>query len=188
MKLTSSFFQNKTTQQIAKELLGKILTYQTKDGIIKGIINETEAYTQEDEASHTYNGKKTKRNQAMFKKAGHIYIYFTYGMYHCLNIVTGEENKGEAVLIRSILPLEGIEIMKKNRNKQETKNLTNGPAKLCMAYNLNKDQNGIDILKENSKIYLENSNLKPKNLKQTKRIGISKATELELRFVCQEFE
>jgi len=123
----------------------------------------------------------------MFKKAGHLYVYFTYGMYHCCNIVTGEKDKGEAVLIRSIIPIKGIDIMKKNRKLNTLKNLTNGPAKLCIAFGINKKHDKLNLLDKNSKIYLEEKNYKPKKIKQTKRIGISKSKDLEWRFICLEF-
>ena len=173
--------------------MGKVLTYETKDGIIKGIINETEAYTEDDESCHAFNGNKTKKNEIMFKRAGHLYVYFTYGMYHCCNVVTGLENKGEAVLIRSVIPIKGRDQMIKNRkldfeNKKQLSNISNGPAKLCIAYGLDKNHNGIDLLDKNSKIYLEDLNYKPKNIGNTTRIGISKAKELMWRWHCKEFE
>lgn len=187
MRITTKFFENKSTLELAKELIGKVFTYETNEGILKGIINETEAYTQEDESCHAFNGKRTKRNEIMFKKAGHLYIYFTYGMYYCANIVTGKENKGEAVLIRSVIPIKGKDIMIRNR-KNNSKNIANGPSKLCMAYKLSKEQNGIDLTNPESKIYLEDLNFKPKKIIKTTRIGISKATHLEWRYICNEFD
>lgn len=188
MKLNQSFFE-KDTLIVAKELIGKILTYKSEKGTIKGIINETEAYTEEDEACHTFGGKKTKRNQTMFCKGGHLYIYFTYGMYHCSNIVTEKEGRGCAVLIRSVIPIAGIEIMKKNRNhkKENPKDLSNGPAKVCMAYGWDKNHNGIDTTKKDSQIYIEDLEYIPENITQTQRIGISKAKELDWRFKCDKF-
>lgn len=185
MRLLHPFF-NRQTETVAKELIGKVLVYESEEGIIKGIINETEAYTQDDEASHTFKGK-TKRNEVMFKEAGHLYIYFTYGMHFCANIVTEDENTGCAVLIRSIIPLEGKEIIKKNRNKEESKDLTNGPGKVCQAYGLSKDYNGIDLTDHKSKIYLEDLGFIPKKILITKRIGISKNKDRLWRFISKEF-
>lgn len=182
MKITQDFFINKNTLEIAEKLIGKVLVYETNEGILKGIINETEAYTQEDPASHSYMGKITQRNKTMFKRYGHLYVYFTYGMYHCINIVTEKENIGSAVLVRSLIPIEGKEIMIKNR-KGNIKNLTNGPGKISLAFNFNKELNGTDLLKPNSKIYLLDENCKPKNIKKTERIGISKGKKYLWRFV-----
>lgn len=194
MKLNSSFFENKTTLQLARELVGKVLVYESSKGIIKGIINETEAYTQEDESCHAFGGRETKRNEVMFRGAGHFYVYFTYGMYHCCNIVTGKEGKGEAVLVRSVIPLEGEELMMKNRKNSKRKSslsthqsLCGGPAKLAMAYGFGKVHNGVYLLDENSKLYLEDLEYEPEKVEQTRRIGISKAIELEWRFVTDEF-
>ena len=182
MRLENDFFENKSTLEIAKYLLGKTLVYETEQGILKGIISETEAYTQEDPASHTFNGKKAKRNETMFKNAGHLYVYFTYGMHYCANIVTGREGVGEAVLIRAVIPISGTDLMIKNR-KGNVKNIADGPSKLCQAYGFNRIHNGIDMFKEQSKIYLEDTGKKPLEIFQTERIGISNGKELPWRFV-----
>ncbi len=185
-KLDLSFFEGKCTLDVAKELLGKVLVFESSKGVIKGVINETEAYTEEDESCHAFGGRKTARNEVMFNRAGHLYVYFTYGMYHCCNIVTGLEGKGEAVLIRSVIPIEGKDIMIENR-KGNTKNVADGPAKLCLAYGFDKLHNGIDLLDEKSKIYIEDSDYVPLDVKQTNRIGISKAVHLDWRFVASKF-
>ncbi len=198
MRVNYDFFKNRNTIDIAKDLIGKVLVLKTKDNnFIKGIINETEAYTEDDEASHTFNGKN-KKNSVMYYRFGHLYVYFTYGMYYCCNIVTNEKNKGDAVLIRSVFPIEGLEIMKKNRikfnkknkirfNNINNKNLTNGPAKVCIAYGISLNDNGLDLLSKNSHIYLEDLGYIPKKIEITKRIGISKAKELKRRFYTGDF-
>lgn len=163
------------TLETAKNLLGMYLIHETPKGIIKGKIIETEAYLQNDPASHSYNGL-TNRNSAMFEEPGTIYVYFTYGMYHCMNIVTNKKGIGEAVLIRAIEPIEGIELMKKNRGKE--KNLCDGPAKLTIAFGINKEHNNAKL---NSKLRLETGE-KPKKIYSSKRIGISKGKDLKYRF------
>jgi len=189
MKLTEDYFQKLKTLDLARNLIGKVFVHETKNGIIKGIINETEAYIEEDEASKTYLGKRTKQNSILYEKAGKLYIYLTYGMYYCSNIVSGKENKGESVFIRSVIPIEGIEIIKKNRNwfKDNLKGLVDGPAKFSKGFNLNKNLNGYDIFKSNSKIYLEDLNFKPKKILNTTRIGISKGKHLKYRFYSENF-
>ena len=185
LKLDKTYFENKTTLELAKDLIGKVFTYESDKGTIKGIINETEAYTEDDESCHAYNGNRTKKNEVMFWESGHLYVYFTYGMYFCANIVTGPKGKGEAVLIRGVIPIEGKAIMIQNRkweNRPE-KDLANGPAKFAIAYNMKKEHNGENLLNPNSKIYIEDLGHIPTEIKATTRIGISKATNLEWRFI-----
>lgn len=186
MKLRHDFFAKKTTLELASDLLGKVLVYESDAGIIKGIINETEAYTEEDESCHAFGGKRTKRNEVMFKRAGFLYVYFTYGMHYCINIVTGIENKAEAVLIRSVIPLEGRDIMLHNR-RGRSQHISDGPAKLAMAYGINKKHNGVDLLSKQSPLYLQDMNYKADTIQQTTRIGISKAKDLPWRFLCKSF-
>src|SRR5205823_1768553 len=108
-----------------------------------------------DPASHAYRGK-TKRNEVMFRKGGHVYVYFTYGMHFCANIVTEGEGIGCAILIRGVEPVEGIDVMRKNRvgsggvvewwSRAPYTNLTNGPAKFCEAFGIARSENGTDLL------------------------------------------
>ena len=107
------YFYAQPTQVVAEQLIGCKLTCVTKSGLISAIINETEAYTQEDPASHSYMGRITKRNVVMFQEPGTIYVYMIYGMYFCFNIVTEKLGRGCAVLIRSIIPIKGIDILLK---------------------------------------------------------------------------
>jgi DNA-3-methyladenine glycosylase len=118
--------------EAAPRLLGCYLTRQTPLGIIKVKIVETEAYHQTDPASHSFRGV-TPRTAPMFQAGGRLYVYFTYGMHYCLNVVTGPEGVGEAVLLRAAEPLEGIDIMKVNRGTDNVRNLTSGPGKLAQA-------------------------------------------------------
>lgn len=140
-------FYFKNTKEVAQGLLGKILVYKTENGVLSGKIIETEAYYgEEDSASHAYRGKTT-RNAVMYGPPGHSYVYFTYGMHYMLNIVTELEGRARAVLIRALEPLEGIEIMKKQRRTDNTKNLCSGPAKLTQAMVISRKDNGLDITK-----------------------------------------
>jgi DNA-3-methyladenine glycosylase len=151
-------FYNRKTLVVAQELLGKYIihTYNKNDLIVR--ITETEAYCGAlDKACHSYGNKKTKRNTVMFGNPGYAYIYLIYGMYYCLNIVTEEEGKPCAVLIRGVEPVRGLEYMAFNRfgksydklNSYQKRNFSNGPGKLCIAMGLNKEYNGVDICKSN---------------------------------------
>lgn len=175
--LTKSFF-NRPTEQVAKDLLGCYLISKSANGKTIGKIVETEAYLFNDKASHSFNGQ-TKRNSPMFSHPGTIYIYFTYGMYHCFNIVTREKGVGEAVLIRALEPLEGLELMKKRRSTDNIKNLCSGPAKLVLAMDISKSLNNTLINKSSLKISQKDS---VPEIVTSKRVGIIKGANLPLRF------
>lgn len=143
-------FYRRDTCTVAKELLGKRIVRKLGSAELSGIITETEAYRfKDDPASHAYRGI-TPRNQAMFGKVGKAYVYFTYGMYFCMNVVAkSKEFEAGAVLLRAIKPETGIEKMLKNRNKPNTTNLTNGPAKLTQALKISKKHYGVDLVSNN---------------------------------------
>ena len=167
----------KDTLTVAKQLLGWELRYQSNKGPVGGIIAETEAYTEDDPACHAFNGNKTKRNAPMFNSAGHLYIYFIYGMYHCINIVTEPTGTGAAVLIRELIPTIGIDIIKTNRPKiKKESDLLNGPGKLMLGLDIPATLNNQPLLVPNCPIQL----LAPtKSIQYTShpRTGISKATD-----------
>ncbi|MDR0324182.1 MAG: DNA-3-methyladenine glycosylase, partial [Treponema sp.] len=125
----------------------------------------------------------TKRNAPMFGPAGHTYVYLIYGMYHCLNIVSGKKGEGEAVLIRALEPVQGIGLMEKRRNTKKIENLCSGPGKLTQAFGITRKQNNISLLEGNLRIY--DSPLKPEICTST-RIGLSAGKELELRFFIKD--
>ncbi|GAC1429314.1 MAG: DNA-3-methyladenine glycosylase [Chloroflexota bacterium] len=135
---------------VARDLLGMELLFAGPAGLVGGLIVETEAYHGRlDAASHAYRGR-TERNAVMFGPPGHAYIYFTYGMHHCLNAVTGEEDEAAAVLIRSLEPSRGRDLMQLARGRgaaadRSPRDLTNGPGKLCQALGLTREQNGLDL-------------------------------------------
>ncbi len=165
--------------QAAKDLLGYKLVHETSHGITSGIIVETEAYHQSDPASHTYRGQ-TARNSVMFGPAGFAYVYFTYGMHYCFNVVTGPAGSGQAILIRALEPLEGVAIMKHRRHTDQVHNLTNGPAKLVQAMGITKADYGANLL-NNGQLRLE-PGIKPAEIVTTTRIGIKQAVDQPWRF------
>lgn len=170
---------------LAKELLGKIIV-RVIDGVtLKGKIVETEAYIGEiDKASHAYNGRRTERTEPLFREGGIAYVYFIYGLYHCFNVISGPENKGEGVLIRAVEPLNEFDYLAKKRfNKSyeeltmlKKRSLTNGPSKLCMAYSIDKAEN-YKKLYEKGDFYIEDSKKENFEIVETKRIGIDYAEE-----------
>lgn len=167
---------------VAKKLLGYELIYHGLNGPVGGIITETEAYTEDDPASHTFNGKKTKRNAPMFLSAGHIYIYFIYGMHHCLNIVTEKEGMGAAVLIRALQPTIGIDVIQKNRPNIKHMHWLNGPSKLMQSLNIPANLNGTNALANDCPLKL-GFHSQPTSIQALPRIGISKGTNRLWRFL-----
>lgn len=167
----------------AKRLLGCVLEREIDGEIVRVRIVETEAYDQSDAASHSYNGR-TQRVETMFGLAGHAYVYFTYGMHYCCNIVAGEEGYGAGALIRAVEPIDGIKVLMKYRRK-EGLDITNGPAKLCQALNIDLTMNGHDLSKPPFKLIMR-SPLPMSDIVITTRIGISKAKEVLWRFYIKD--
>lgn len=163
---------------LAKELLGKKIIRKINGKTIESIITETEAYVgPEDKGSHAYNNRRTKRTETMFKDGGYAYIYLIYGMYNCLNVVCSIKNKPEAVLIRSIQPLNNLDFIKENRNIKSKKihELTNGPGKLCQALKIDTRLDGIDLL-NNKELFIEDK-YSNHEIISSKRINIDYAEE-----------
>jgi DNA-3-methyladenine glycosylase len=148
--------------------------------VLVGRIVETEAYSQEDAASHSYRGE-TARTKVMFGPPGRLYVYFTYGMHYCCNVVTGPAGHGSAVLIRALEPLKGQDIMADNRHGLAGEQLTNGPAKLCQALGIRCDFNGHDLRKQPLQLTLHPP-LAQDQIVQTTRVGISQARDVPWRF------
>ena len=184
MKLPKSFYKRETLD-VAQDILGKILVRQVDGVEIAGKIVEVEAYIgPDDKGAHTYGNKRTNRTEAMFGEAGHAYIYLIYGIYNCINAVTSQVDKPEAVLIRALEPLSGIEQMAMNRfkkeyselDKRQMKNLTNGPGKLCMALDIDRSLNKEDL--NGNKVYIKYPEAEEDfTIVRSKRVGIDYAEE-----------
>lgn len=172
-------FLGRPASVVAPQLLGCILEREVDGDVIRVKIVETEAYDQTDAASHSYNGR-TQRTDIMFGAPGHLYVYFTYGMHHCCNIVTDQEGIGSAVLIRAVEPIEGEDILRRFR-PSEGIDISNGPAKLCQALGIDRRMNGHDLALSPLKLIIQPA-LKPEKITQTTRIGISKAKDALWRF------
>lgn len=181
-------FYNRDTLNVARDLLGKYLVHKI-DGVVReGKIVEVEAYIgPEDKGAHTYNGRRTPRNEAMYGPPGFAYVYLIYGMYNCVNVVTNEAEKPEAVLIRALEPTCGVEQMSMARfgksellTSRETISLTNGPGKLCQALGITRTHNGYDLCGETLYITESSKPGEPFETVETTRINIDYAEEAAL--------
>jgi DNA-3-methyladenine glycosylase len=177
-------FYNRPTLKVAKEFLGKYLVVEKGGNYVSGKIVETEAYIgPNDPASHAYRGM-TPRNKIMFGDPGYAYVYFIYGMHHCLNFVTERKGFPAALLIRALEPADGIEIMKKRRKVEHLKNLTNGPAKLCQALGIDRTLNGVDLCSD--LIYVEDRGNNPIKIASSSRMGITEGRDKKWRFYVED--
>ena len=162
---------------LARALIGQRLVRVLDDGTrLAGTIVETEAYLGEpDRAAHTFGGRRTRRNEAMYARAGTAYVYFTYGMHHCVNIVCGEVDEPVAVLIRALEPTEGLERMAAHRARaRRPRDLCSGPGKLCQALAIDRGLNGIDLTRD-GRLFVEivgDGPIEPGRLVNTPRIGV----------------
>lgn len=154
-KLSRSFYSSPETLSIARDLLGKLLVVPDSTGKrVSGMIVETEAYLGvADRAAHSYGGRRTKRNEVMYASGGSVYVFFVYGMYYQLNVVCGKRDVPTAILIRGVAPVEGVEVMRERRGKMKDENLTSGPGKLSIAFDIDRSLNGEDLTGE--RIWIE---------------------------------
>lgn len=173
-----------TALEAAPKLLGQTLVRRTEDGDIRCKIVETESYGGiEDKGSHAYGARRTARTETMFQEGGACYIYLIYGMYHCLNVVTGDKDDPQAVLIRAVEPLtpRDAELMRIYRGKLpagKPANLSNGPGKLCRALSIDKSLNGCLLNQMDGPLYLEaGADITDLSIVQASRINIPYAEE-----------
>jgi DNA-3-methyladenine glycosylase len=177
--LPAAFYQQEDVLYISQQLLGKFLFTRIGEQFTGGMIVETEAYrAPEDRASHAYGMRRTKRNEVMFGKSGHAYVYLCYGIHSLFNVTTNQEGIPHAILIRAIEPSVGVEIMLKRRNKATPeRSLTAGPGALAQALGITLNHNGISLLEDT--IWLEDRNItvKPAEITATPRVGVAYAGE-----------
>jgi DNA-3-methyladenine glycosylase len=201
VKLGRSFYVRPTVT-VARDLLGLYLLRRVGPRTLIGRIVEVEAYRgSDDPASHAYRGK-TKRNEVMFFEGGHLYVYFTYGMHHCANVVTGKSGAGSAVLIRAVEPMGPVEAFMRNRMRGrrrrstsrsrrhvstplERHQLCSGPARVCEAFALTGKDNGKDLC--GSEIWLARSGRSRQNVQvaRSPRVGVTQGVERRWRFYVE---
>ena len=181
--LPRKFFLQKTGK-VAKQLIGKYIVKKEKDGFLAARIVETEAYLSEgDLSSHSAPGP-TKRNKVMFEKGGVLYVYKIYGIHHCANIICEDEGKGCGVLLRAVEPVLGIENMKKRRATSDIKKLCKGPGNLAKSFGFTLDDYGRSVCSRS--LFIQNDQeIEENEILETKRIGISRSTELPLRYILK---
>ena len=178
MKLSEDFYQRANVVKIARDLLGKVL-FTRIDGIVTGgIIVETEAYSWKERGCHAYGARKTPRNAVMFREGGFAYVYLCYGIHHLFNVVTNRAETPEAVLVRALEPLQGVEEMKNRRNMlQNNFHLTSGPGKLTKALGIGRSFNGKSLMDDEIWIEDPGTKLASSRIVASERIGIDYAGE-----------
>lgn len=178
-KLPRRFYERPAVV-VARDLLGMTLVRKSGQELLRGRLVEVEAYRGEtDPGSHAYRGP-TPRTAVMFGTPGHLYVYFTYGMHYCVNVVTDETGVAGAVLLRALEPLLGIERMRMRRGNRPITELCNGPGKLCQALDIGREQNGLDL--QGGEVWIEDDGYEAVEVGASARIGLSQGRELPLRF------
>lgn len=178
MKLREDFYQRGNVVKIARDLLGKALFTSINGLVTGGIIVETEAYSWKERGCHAYGARKTSRNAIMFQKGGYAYVYMCYGIHYLFNVVTNREETAEAVLIRAVEPIAGLEEIKFRRSILKNDiHLTSGPGKLTKALGIDRTFNGKSLLDD--EIWIEDSGMKlaANLIVASERIGIDYAGE-----------
>lgn len=170
-------FYRQETVDVARALLGCVLQRTIDGTLLRARIVETEAYLgANDPASHARRGLRSERNESMYLHGGHAYVYFTYGMHYCMNVVTGEEDVAEAVLLRAAQPLEGIETMRENRPRaRKEADLLSGPGKLCMALAIDRRLDGVSLAGEELSIAPRDITVTDEDIAVSPRVGIEGA-------------
>ena len=184
-RLTRAFYARPSTEA-APDLLGRLLVRLEPDGtrLVVRIV-EAEAYEEGDPASHSFRGR-TPRNEVMFGRPGHLYVYFTYGMHFCMNVVTRAPGWGSAVLLRAAEPIEGLDVMARRRRTREPRRLCSGPARLCEALGVGRSENGADLVRGSDLWLLEGDPPPPRSIARTTRVGIRVGTEHRWRFLIRD--
>ena len=165
---------------VAPRLLGAVLTHRTEDGTVAVRLTEVEAYDgPNDPGSHAHNGR-TRRNQVMFGPPGRLYVYFTYGMHHCANVVVGTDGDPAAVLMRAGEVVDGVELAQRRRSRAARRDLARGPARLCQALGLDLSHNGADL--GDGPLTLTVADTSGGEVRTGPRVGLRRAADRPWRF------
>jgi DNA-3-methyladenine glycosylase len=178
--LPRAFFA-RPSLEVAPDLLGRLLVRPLPGGVIAGRIVECEAYQEGDPASHSFRGP-TDRTAVMFGPPGHLYVYFTYGMHFCMNVVTGGDGEGSAVLLRAVEPTDGLDLMRERRGISDARILCAGPGRLAQAFGITRADNGMDLVSGGDMFIGEGEPIGEEGVGVGGRIGISVAIDRPWRF------
>ena len=180
-RLPRSFFERPATE-VAPALLGCMLVRIMDDGVrLVARLVEAEAYEEGDPASHAFRGR-TRRNEVMFGPPGHLYVYFTYGMHFCSNVVAREAGRGSAVLLRAAEPLEGLEAMASNRGRDAPRLLCSGPARLTQAFGISGAHNGVDLARDPFLYVLSGEPPPARAIARSTRVGVNVGIDRRWRY------
>lgn len=181
VRVPRAFFA-RDTALVAREMIGLVLAHETREGLAAGVIVEVEAYlAREDPASHAFRGQ-TARNGSMFGPPGRAYVYLIYGVHDCFNVVTRGKGVGEAVLVRALEPLVGIELMRARRGVDSVRELCRGPGKLTQALSIGRTLDGADLVRGKLGLWRPKPASSAIEIATSKRVGITRAVDLPLRF------
>jgi DNA-3-methyladenine glycosylase len=184
MEILPRSFYERETASVARNLLGRVISNRTPEGMASGIIVETEAYLGENDPGSHASIRKTPRNSVMFGRAGIAYVYFTYGMHYCFNAVAKPPGRAGAVLVRAIEPLEGLNLMRSRRGREDLLDLASGPAKLTQALGIGREHNGVDLTQ--GYLTICEGPGEPHEILNGTRVGLSKGQGLPLRFAIRD--
>jgi DNA-3-methyladenine glycosylase len=174
-------FYARPSPEVAPDLLGRLLVRRTADALLVARIVECEAYQEDDPASHSYRGL-TGRTAVMFGPPGHLYVYFSYGMHYCMNVVTGTAGEGSAVLLRAAEPMEGLDVMSARRRLRDRRLLCAGPGRLTQAFGVTRADDGLDLTSGTDLFLAAGQPVGADRLGVSPRVGISVARERPWRF------
>jgi DNA-3-methyladenine glycosylase len=175
-------FYSRAAEQVAPDLLGRIIAARVPTGVLRARLVEVEAYGPADPASHSFGGK-TRRNASMFGPPGHLYVYLSYGVHHCMNLVTGPEGEGSAVLLRAAEPLDGLDEMRLRRGGAADRDLCRGPGRLAQALGVDLSRDGADVV-SGEEVWIEDGpGIPPGAVARTPRVGVTRGAGDLWRFV-----
>jgi len=174
-------FYARPSLEVARDLIGRLLVRPLPGGRLVGRIVESEAYQEGDPASHSFRGR-TARNEVMFGQPGHLYVYFSYGMHFCMNVVTGRDGEGSAVLLRAVEPVEGIDWMLARRGLDDVRLLCAGPGRLTQAFGIDRAHNGADLVAGDVLFVASGSAVPEDRIGVSPRVGLTLGVDRPWRF------
>lgn len=174
-------FYARSSLEVARDLIGRLLVRPLARDMLVGRLVECEAYQEGDPASHSFRGR-TPRNEVMFGRPGHLYVYFSYGMHFCMNVVTGRDGEGSAVLLRAVEPVQGMDVMLARRGVDDPRLLCAGPGRLSQAFGIDRVHNGADLVAGDVLFVAGGSALPEGRVGVSARVGLTMGVDRPWRF------